>query len=31
MPYRFDIIDFSSITNPNVLEHINRVGQEILD
>ncbi len=26
LPYKFDILDYSSISNTNLLDHINRVG-----
>ncbi len=29
LPYFFDILDFTSITNEDLIEHINRVGKVI--
>jgi len=29
MPYRFDIVDYNSISNPDLKEHIDRVGRVI--
>ncbi|VVB96232.1 Nucleotidyltransferase domain protein [uncultured archaeon] len=26
LPYKFDVLDYSSISNENLIEHINRVG-----
>lgn len=31
MPYRFDIINYASITNESLLEHINHEGQIIFE
>lgn len=27
MPYFFDVVDYASLTNENLISHINRVGQ----